>query len=69
MNLELREHLDQLRNNIDDFLVFVEEHHSVDFDDDSEYTFLEDESGLSNTELDNFVAMLEQICNTIEQLA
>ena len=66
MNLELMDDLSNLREVIRSFLDKVDVDHLDE--SDGEYTFLADESGVSNTELDNFVETLEQASELATQL-
>lgn len=69
MNFELREQLERLHDSVEDFVDFADENIS---NDDlygvGEYSFLIDESGISNTELDNFLETLKHVTDFIEKL-
>jgi hypothetical protein len=63
MDIDQIESLQRLVDEIEIFIEAVdEEDHHVE---DNEYKFLEDESGISNTELDNLVESL----NNVQELA
>ena len=69
MNLDLQLHLDKLNDQIADFMEFMEDcSEELDDDDEKEYDFLTDESGISNTELDNLVESLYHISDLIEKI-
>ena len=67
MDLEKKEQLERLNDCINEFLTFIEEHEDIDVED-GEYEFLTDESGISNTEWDNFIDSLYGINDHIEKL-
>jgi hypothetical protein len=58
--------IDSLRNLMEEIDLFLE---SLDHEDneDGEYTFLEDESGISNTEVDNFIESLYTVREMAEK--
>lgn len=69
MNFELREHLSKLHDSVEEFITFAEEHMSEeDVHGENEFSFLVDESGISNTDLDNFLETLEYVTDFIAQL-
>jgi hypothetical protein len=69
MNFELREQLELLHDSVEDFVDFADENiSSDDLYGSGEYTFLVDESGISNTELDNFLETLKHVTDFIEKL-
>lgn len=58
MDLEFTETLRALAEYIENFIDNTDELvHNAD-DDDKEYSFMEDESGISNTEIDNLIHTL-----------
>lgn len=69
MNFELREQLDRLHDSVENFMDYAEDHMSEeDPHGESEYTFLVDESGISNTALDNFLETLQHVTEFIDKL-
>lgn len=58
--------IDSLRNLMEEIDLFLE---AVDHEDhdDGEYTFLEDESGISNTEVDNLIESLYSVREMAEK--
>jgi hypothetical protein len=60
MDLELTDQLRGLAEHLESFIDHMEDlvHNSAH--DDNEYEFMEDESGISNTEMDNLVEILNQ---------
>jgi hypothetical protein len=67
MDLEKKEQLEKLHDGIEEFLTFIEEHEDIE-EEDGEYEFLADESGVSNTEWDNFIESLNVVSEHIEKL-
>jgi hypothetical protein len=68
-NFELREQLEKLGESVEEFIDFADENISAeDLHEDGEYSFLVDESGISNTDLDNFLEILKRVVEFIEQL-
>jgi hypothetical protein len=65
MDLELREDLTTLRDSVGNF---IENLDAVEINEDLEYTFLEDESGISNTKLDNLVETLQHVVVLVDGL-
>ena len=69
MNFELREQLDKLHDSVENFIDFADEHMAEDDDHgESEFSFLVDESGISNTDIDNFLETLQHVTDFIEKL-
>ena len=70
MDLELRENLDKLHDTIEHFIDWIEEEKQdmLESNEETEYEFLRDESGISNSDLDNFVETLQHVTEFIEKL-
>jgi hypothetical protein len=69
MNLELREQLEKLNDAIHVFIEYVEDHVTEETDEaEEEYKFLEDESGVSNTHLDNLMESLYHITDAMDRI-
>jgi hypothetical protein len=64
MNFELVEQLEKLGDGVEDFMDYAEDYMSGG----PEETFLQDESGISNTELDNFIETLKHVTEFINKL-
>lgn len=58
MDLELMEQLRSLANDIGDFIDNMDDIVYDQSEDDKEFKFMEDESGVSNTEMDNLLETL-----------
>ena len=58
MDLELMEKLRHLADSLGDFIDEMDDIVYNQDDDDKEYEFMEDESGISNTEMDNLLETL-----------
>jgi hypothetical protein len=68
MNFEIIENLNILAETINLFLEFSDEYISEINNEELEYEFLEDENGISNTELDNIIEHLEQVIKIIDRI-
>lgn len=70
MNFELREQLEKLGESVEEFVQYADENISMDdlYGSEGDYTFLSDESGISNTDLDNFIETLQHVTEFIEKL-
>jgi hypothetical protein len=66
MNLEINEKMRVLRDHIDEFIGEMDD--IIPVDHDLEYEFMEDESGISNTETDTLIENLEGTVTLIEKL-
>ena len=58
MDLELTDQLRVLAEHLEGFIDNMEDIIHNHEDDDNEYVFMEDESGISNTEMDNLLETL-----------
>jgi hypothetical protein len=66
MDLELNERLRSLRDYLEDFINEMED--NVPTDHDLEFEFMEDESGLSNTDMDTLLDSFEGSVTLIQQM-
>lgn len=66
MNIDEQEALQRLVEEIDLFMEVID---LDDANDDGEYTFLEDESGISNTDVDNLVESLYSVKELAERFS
>lgn len=70
MDLERREQLEGLHDIIIEFMVYFTENeiNEVEEREEKEYEFLKDESGVSNTDLDNLMIALQTADELIEKI-
>lgn len=70
MDLERREQLEGLHDTIIEFMVYFTENeiNEVEEREEKEYEFLKDESGVSNTDLDNLMIALQTADELIEKI-
>ena len=66
MDLEIIDKMRALRDHIDEFIGEMDE--IVPTDHDLEYDFMEDESGISNTDTDTLIDHLEGTVTLIEKM-
>jgi hypothetical protein len=66
MDLELNDRLRSLRDYIEDFINEMED--KVPTDHDLEFEFMEDESGISNTDMDTLLDTLEGSVTFVNQM-
>jgi len=66
MNLELRDDLDALKDSVSEFIDIAD---ALELNqEEGEYNFLEDESGISSTKLELLIDHLKRIVDMINQL-